>query len=588
MAEGISILDHNDLRESQKKKLDLYFSRFVQPILSPLAVDIGHPFPFISSLSLNLAITVHRADLNQPLFIRLKVPTNRPRWVKVAEAGFVPLEQLMEANLEQLFPQSTKIECHLFRVIRGAKDDPWDHYPDKNHEESEYEPGGLIDMVSGELTARRFAGVVRLQVSQGMPDDLKFWICRQLEADEEDIHEIEGLLSLTDLARFNSEGRADLQYPPHIPVVHPRLRNHDTEDPDSFFAEIRKGDLLLHHPYHDYETSIVRFLKSAMRDPKVLALKLTIYRTSSSSPIIRTLTEAAKAGKQVVVLVEITARFDEAPNIAWGEQLEKAGAYVVYGVKRLKTHVKLGLVVREEEDGLRRYVHLSTGNYHTGTARLYEDLGILTCNPELGEGVSEVFNELSSALPAENYGPLLVAPHNLRQRFMELIRNETDNAKNGKPSGIRAKMNQLQDPQLIHELYQASQAGVPILLNVRGLCCLRARVHGLSPTIQVFSTLGRFLEHGRIYRFENGGDPLFFIGSADWMRRNLDKRMETITPVLDADVKQELEEILSIYEADNCTAWDLFEDGHYERREPDIDEAKYCAQETFIRLASEL
>ena len=286
--------------------------------------------------------------------------------------------------------------------------------------------------------------------------------------------------------------------------------------------------------------------------------------------------------------MEITARFDEAPNIAWGEELEKAGVHVVYGVKRLKTHVKLGLVIREEEDGLRRYIHLSTGNYHTGTAKLYQDLGILTCNAELGEGVSAVFNELSSALPAEEYGPLLVAPHNLRQRFTQLIRIEAENAKNGKPSGIRAKMNQLQDPQISHELYQASQAGVPIPLNVRGLCCLKPRILSLSPTIRVYSTLGRFLEHGRIFRFENAGDPLFFIGSADWMRRNLDKRMETITPVFDEGVKQELEEILNIYEADNCTAWDLYEDRHYERREPDVDEDKRCAQETFIRLAAEL
>ncbi len=587
-AEGIPILDHKDLSTSQKDELNHYFKDSVQPILSPLAVDIGHPFPFISSLALNLAITIHRPDLNQPLFIRLKVPTNRPRWVPVSEGGFVPLEQIMEAHLKQLFPRSSRIECHLFRVIRGAKDDPWDRYPGEQEEEPSYEPGSLIDMVSYELTARRFAGVIRLQVSQGMPQELKLWICRQLEADPEDIHVIKGLLSLTDLARFQVEGRSDLQDPPHVPVIHPRLRNLELEDPDSLFAEIRKADLLLHHPYHDYETSILRFLESAVLDPKVLALKLTIYRTSSRSPIIQILKEAAMAGKQVVVLVEITARFDEAPNIAWGEELEKAGVHVVYGVKRLKTHVKLGLVIREEEDGLRRYVHLSTGNYHTGTAKLYQDLGILTCNAELGEGVSAVFNELSSALPAEEYGPLLVAPHNLRQRFTQLIRIEAENAKNGKPSGIRAKMNQLQDPQIIHELYQASQAGVPILLNVRGLCCLKPRIPNLSPTIRVYSTLGRFLEHGRIFRFENAGDPLFFIGSADWMRRNLDKRMETITPVFDEGVKQELEEILKIYEADNCTAWDLYEDGHYERREPDVDEDKRCAQETFIRLAAEL
>ena len=329
-----------------------------------------------------------------------------------------------------------------------------------------------------------------------------------------------------------------------------------------------------------------RFLQSAARDPKVLAIKLTIYRTSSQSPIIQVLTEAARRGKQVAVLVEITARFDEEPNIAWGEALEKAGAHVIYGMERLKTHVKLGMVVREEEDGIHRYVHVATGNYHSGTARLYEDLGILSCEHGLSNDVAAVFNELTGSIPVPDYGRLMVAPHNLRERFTELIRREAEHAQAGRPSGIRAKMNQLQDPLIIQELYKAGQAGVPITLNVRGLCCLRAGVKGLSDSIKVFSIIGRFLEHSRIYRFENGGEPEYFIGSADWMRRNLDSRMETVMSVKDPVIKEELESILSVYENDNATAWDMQPDDSYVRRTPVENEEPRPSQEVFIRLTS--
>jgi len=329
-------------------------------------------------------------------------------------------------------------------------------------------------------------------------------------------------------------------------------------------------------------------LRAAAYDPKVLAIKLSIYRTSNQSPVIQALIEAARRGKQVAVLVEITARFDEAPNIVWGETLEKAGAHVIYGMERLKTHVKLGLVVREEQDGIRRYVHVATGNYHPGTARLYEDIGILSCDPELSSNVAAVFNELTGAIEAPDYGHLLVSPHNLRQRFTEMIRREAEHARAGRPSGISAKMNQLQDKNIIKELYLASQAGVPITLNVRGLCSLKAGVPGLSDNIQVFSILGRFLEHGRIYRFENAGKPEYFIGSADWMRRNLDARMETVMPVLDTKLQKELETILHVYEDDNITAWDMLPDGNYVRRSPAKGEDPRASQEVFIRLASEL
>ena len=443
-------------------------------------------------------------------------------------------------------------------------------------------PGSLIGMVSAELTARRFAGVVRLQVSDGMPQPVRNWIAEQLQTKPEDTVVAEGLVGMSDLLAFDPDAPAELRDPPHVQVTHPRLSDLDVDDSAAIFDEIQRGDILLHHPYHSFDTSVLHFLESSARDPQVLAIKLTIYRTSRGSPIIKALTEAAQRGKQVAVLVEITARFDEAPNIAWGEELERAGAHVIYGMERLKTHVKLGLVIREEDGKLQRYVHFATGNYHTGTARLYEDLGVLSCDEQLGSSVAAVFNELTAAVPATDYGNLLVSPHNLRQRFASMIRREAEHCRAGRPCGIRAKMNQLQDKQIIRELYHASQAGVPISLNVRGLCCLRAGVPELSPTIRVFSTLGRFLEHGRIYRFENGGSPEFFMGSADWMRRNIENRMETIVPVMDASIRAELDYILDVYDTDNCSTWDMQPDGKYQRRQPAEGEAPRAAQQIFM------
>ncbi len=584
-AAGLPLLDYDQLDDTQRAHMRHYFHESVEPILTPLATDAGHPFPFISNLSMNLAIVLHSNGSQRTHFARIKVPPNRPRWVPLPAGGYVPLEQVIANNLDEIFPSSSHWECHFFRLTRGAKDDPWDRISMED-EDIELAPGSLIGMVSAELTARRFAGVVRLEVSADMPEPLRHWIAEDVRADPADIVTITSLLALTDLVNFQPDGYPELRDPPHKPVTHPRLRHLDPADTGGIFRQIRAGDILLHHPYHNYDTSILRFLESAARDPHVLAIKLTIYRTNRQSPIIQALIDAARRGKQVAVLVEITARFDEAPNIAWGEQLEKAGAHVVYGMERLKTHVKLGLVVREEEDGIRRYVHVSTGNYHTGTARLYEDLGILSCNPELGAGATALFNELTGAIAAPDYGPLLVAPHNLRESFTELIRREAEHARAGRPSGIRAKMNQLQDTEIIRELYLASQAGVPMMLSVRGLCCLRAGVPGLSPTIRVYSTLGRFLEHGRIYRFDNGGQPVYFIGSADWMRRNLSDRMESIMPVSDPAICEELEHILSVYEQDNCTAWDMQPDNSYLRRRHAETEECLAAQERFIRLTS--
>jgi polyphosphate kinase len=582
---GTPILDAGELGPSQRDFLGRYFADSVEPILTPLAADAAHPFPFISNLGLNLAVLVTEPGRQSHRFVRIKVPAGRPRWVPLPDqAGWVPLEQVIADNLGVLFPRASELSCHFFRVTRGAKDDPWaDQAADGGDGLS---PGAIIDMVTAELTARKYAGVVRLEVSAGMPEGLREWLAAQLGVGSADVIATPGLLSLGDLMDLPLPGHADQRDPPHEPVTHPRLRNLDPADPSAVFGEIRRGDILVHLPYHSFDTSILRFLQSAAMDPAVLAIKLTIYRTGRRAPIVQALKEAASRGKEVAVLVEITARFDEAPNISWGKELEQAGAHVAYGVERVKTHVKLALVVREEPDGIRRYVHVGTGNYHEGTARLYEDLGLLSADPELAAHAAAVFNELTAGIPAPTPGKLLVAPHDLRERFIALIRREAGHARAGRPCGIRAKMNQLQDTQMIRELYRASLAGVPIVLNVRGLCCLRAGVPGLSPTIQVYSTLGRFLEHSRIYRFENGGAPEFFIGSADLMTRNLSRRMETVAPVCDPVIQAELETILRIYEEDNCSAWDMQPDGRYVRRRPAAGEARRAAQQVFIERSA--
>jgi polyphosphate kinase len=582
----IPILEYSELNDAQQVHMQRYFLESVEPILTPLAVDASHPFPFISNLGLNLAVVVTETKKKRNRFVRIKVPANRPRWIPLpGEAGYVPLEQVIMANLRLLFPRAAGLNCYLFRVTRGAKDNPWERVSLVD-DEDEFAPGSIMSLVTEELTVRKFAGVARLQVSSDMPKKTRRWIAEQLKAEPEDIIITEGLLGLADLMSLPVEGFPELRDPIHKPATHPRLRMLDPSDPDDIFDEICRGDILLHHPYHNFDTSILHFLRCAAVDPNVLAIKLTIYRTSSDSPIIQALIEAARQGKQVAVLVELTARFDEAPNIAWAKRLETEGVHVAYGVERLKTHVKLALVVREENDGVHRYVHVGTGNYHEGTARIYEDMGVISCDMELGANVAAVFNELTGATPAPSYGKLLVAPHNLREHFTELIRREAEHCQAGRPSGICAKMNQLQDERMIRELYRAGQAGVPISLNIRGLCCLRAGVAGLSENIRVFSTLGRFLEHSRIYRFENSGDPAFYIGSADWMQRNLDRRVETVMPVTDPTLKQELEKTLKIYEDDNCSAWDMAPDGQYVKRTPRKGEESRAAQEVFIELIS--
>ena len=582
-AEGLPLLGRDRWSDAQRASLRDYFERSVLPILTPLAVDREHPFPFISNDALNLAVMVP-VEGSHERFVRIKVPDNRPRWVPLddEDGGFAPLEQVIADNLDLMFPDTPPSSVWFFRVTRGVEGDTEQTMPS---EEELSRPGGIIRLVASELKARRFAGVVRLQVDADMPDELATWIARQLQAGAEDVYLCPGLLGVCDLLDLDPADRDDLRPPRHEPVTHPRLAELPREDPAAIFDEIKRADLLLHHPYHSFDSSVLRFIESAAADPHVLAIKLTIYRTSKGSPIVRALAEAARRGKQVAVLVEITARFDEAPNIAWGEYLENEGVHVAYGVEKLKTHVKLALVVREEEGRIRRYAHVGTGNYHTGTARIYEDLGLLTAHREICSEVAAVFDQLTGATPPGHYRHLLVAPTLMRRPFLELIETEARNAAEGLPAGIEAKINQLQDRKVISALYRASQAGVPIRLLVRGLCCLRPGVPGLSESIRVSGVVDRFLEHSRIYRFENAGAPKYFIGSADWMHRNLSNRVETIAPVLDPTVKEELEAILQVYRDDNGSAWDCGPDGVYVRRQPAPADERRAAQEMLIRRA---
>jgi polyphosphate kinase len=586
--EGTGISQHGDLNEEEQSALRDHFRLSVLPILTPLAVDAEHPFPFISNDALNLGVWVPVQRTGQERFVRIKIPDNRPRWVARPDGpGFVPLEQVIASNLDLVFPDAPPREAFVFRVTRSAKGSLGGETESLTDEALRGQPGSIVQLVSNELRARRFAGVVRLQVDPRMPEESIRWLCRQLDVGPDDVYTSATFLRVSDLLRFENGGDARLTLAEHTPVTHPRLRDLTPNEPAAIFDEIARGDIVLHHPYDSFDTSVLRFLQSASVDPDVLAIKLTIYRTSRDSPIVQALAEAARRGKQVAVLVEITARFDEAPNIAWGRFLEDQGVHVAYGVEKLKTHVKLALVVREERGRLIRYAHVGTGNYHTGTARIYEDVGVLTCHLEICEDAAKVFNELTGASKHASYRRMLVAPRTMRRRFTELIRREVDHARAGRECGIRAKMNQLQDRAIIGELYRASQAGVPIELNVRGLCCLRPGVPGLSDNIRVFSVLGRFLEHSRIYRFANAGKPEHFIGSADWMKRNLDRRVETIMPVLDEDVGRHLDDILDIYAEDNSSAWDCQPDGIYVRRTPAEGEERRAAQEVLVESAGE-
>lgn len=600
---GIYILDYIDLNQEQRNYLHRYFQEQVFPVLTPLAVDPSHPFPYLSNLSLNLAVVVRDPDSQEELFARVKVPEVLPRflslpgdlqWPQKGKSPVwtgVPLEQVIAHNLEALFPGMDIQEYHPFRITRNA---------DLTVEEDEAED--LLLAIEQELRKRRFGGsAVRMEVQAIMPRGLREMLVEELALCEQDVYVVEGLLGLKDLMSFVGLPVPELKDPVWTPVVPPRLRISDRKDLDEsmshsddgedIFTVIRRGDLMLHHPYHSFRATVQRFITEAAHDRSVLAIKMTLYRTSGDSPIVNALIEAAQNGKQVAVLVELKARFDEENNIGWARKLEQAGVHVVYGLVGLKTHTKIVMVVRREDGCIRRYVHIGTGNYNPKTAGLYTDLGLLSCRENLGSDLTDLFNYLTGYSRQVSYRNLLVAPVNMRDRFLALIRRETEFCRLQTDSGsgscgrIVAKMNALVDPQIIVALYEASQAGVKIDLIIRGICCLRPGVEGVSENIKVISIIGRFLEHSRMFYFFNSGDEEVYIGSADWMQRNLTRRVEAIARVEDPTIAKEMQEILGVMLADNRQAWDLQSGGHYSQRRPPVNCPEVSSQQILMDMA---
>jgi polyphosphate kinase len=561
---GVRLVRYSDLPAEDRIGIDAFFEREVFPVLTPLAVDPGHPFPYISNLSLSLAVEISDPEWEGSRFARVKVPKSLPRWVATPTPNvFVPLEDVIGAHLSELFQGMQILGSYAFRITRYSDLDV--PAPD--------EPDDLLAMIEEQLFQRRFGEVIRLEVQEGMPPHLRALLMDELrEATDPDIlplgardvHEGGPLLELGDLMALATIDIPDLRDMPFSPSVPPELRDSDK----SIFDSIKERDILVHHPYESFSASVERFLETAAQDDHVMAIKLTLYRTSGDTAIVRALTEAAQRGKQVAVLVELQARFDEVNNITWARTLENFGVHVAYGLPGLKTHAKVALVVRRESDGIRRYVHIGTGNYNTKTARTYTDFGLLTCNPDIGTDVSELFNLLTGFSRQKTYRRLLVAPANMRERFLSLIRREAEHARAGQPARIVAKMNALVDAEIIAALYDASRAGVEIDLIVRGICCLRPGVEGVSERIRVLSVVGRFLEHSRVFYFANGGQGEYYIGSADWMPRNMDRRVEAVVPVVDPVQHERLRTLLETYLTDNRQAWDLHADGHYVQRTP--------------------
>ena len=549
---GIALLCWDDLDPAQQSSLHQYFREQIFPVLTPLAVDPAHPFPYISGLSLNLAVLVRDPHNGAERFARVKVPNNVARFVQVSgqpgKSLYLPLEDLIGVHLQQLFPGLEVIGHHAFRITRNA---------DVEVEEDRDED--LLQALERELSQRRFGPVVRLEIGEEMDPHVLDLLVRELDVTLDDVVMVPGLLALASLHELYAADRPDLKDDAFVPSTHPRLA--DGEQAADMFAALREGDILVHHPYDSFSTSVQRFLEQAAADPAVLAIKQTLYRTSGDSPVVDALIDAAEAGKQVVVVIEITARFDEQANIRWARALERAGCHVAYGLLGLKTHCKTALVVRQEKGGLRRYAHIGTGNYHPRTARLYEDLGLFTADPDIGADLTDLYNALTGYSLQTEYRDLLVAPHGIRLGIVERIERETRNAGAGRPSGIRIKANSIVDERVIDALYIASRAGVPIELTVRGICSLRPGAPGLSETVTVRSVLGRFLEHSRVISFANGGDPELWLGSADLMHRNLDRRVETLVRVKDPAVKAQLSALLDRLSAPDVRRWDLDLDG---------------------------
>ncbi|HET7168924.1 MAG TPA: polyphosphate kinase 1 [Candidatus Limnocylindrales bacterium] len=554
-AEGIAILDYATIPEHHDA-LRQRFHDEIFPVLTPLAVDPGHPFPYISTLTLSIAVGLRDPDTGERVFARVKVPQILPRLLEVEPQRFVPIDQVIAANLAELFTGMEVVEAHLFRVTRNA---------DFTVEEDEADD--LLMAIEEELRRRRFGEAVRLEVERTMPAATRTLLTRGLGLEPDDVYEIAGMLDLTALYRIADLDRPELRAIPWAPVTPPRLVPPDEDEPADVFAAVRAGDILVHHPYESFAASVERFIAQAADDTDVLTIKMTLYRTSGDSPIVQALIRAAERGKQVVVLVEIKARFDEEANIIWARKLERAGAHVVYGLVGLKTHAKTALVVRREGSGLRRYVHIGTGNYNPRTARLYVDLGLLTARPEIGADVTDLFNVLTGLSRQRTFRRLLVAPHNLRAGFLDLVAREVANAEAGRPARIVLKLNAIVDIPVIEALYRASNAGVDIDIIARAACSLQPGLPGVSERIRVRSVIGEFLEHSRIWGFENDGDPEWYIGSADLMDRNLDRRIEAVVPVEDSEAKARIASIIEVMLADDRRSWQLQPDASWIRTE---------------------
>jgi polyphosphate kinase len=578
---GVHLLGWHELDSAEQQVADRYFQANVFPVLTPLAVDPGSPFPFISNLSMSLGVVLHHPDRGENLFARIKVPEVLPKWIQVGSTPgqfrFVSLHELIRQNLPDLFPDMAVVDVMPFRLTRDA-----------DLERDEDDADDLRDMMQEELRQRRFARVVRMEHGPDPNQWIVQFLMSELKLTEDDVYELPSELDFDDLKVIAELNIPQLRYEPWTPVVPTRLIDEDAD----IFAVIRNGDLLLHHPYESFNASVERFINNAACDPKVLALKMTLYRTSEVSPFVNALVRAADAGKQVVCLIELKARFDEERNILFAGALEKAGVHVLYGIVGLKTHCKTTLVVREEPDGIRCYAHIGTGNYHAQTAKLYTDLGLLTCEPNITRDVVELFHYLTGRSLKRNYRRLLVAPVNMRDRILALIAREAENARAGRPAAIIAKMNALEDRKVCEALYAASNAGVEIDLIVRGFCTIRPGVAGLSERIRVRSIIGRFLEHSRIFYYRNAAkDPVdgeFYIGSADWMHRNLTGRVEAVAPIEQHALRNRLWNLLQTMLADRRQAWVMDASGGYQQltAAPGVA-AEMGTQQIYMSLASQ-
>ena len=558
---GIKIVRWSALEDAEKSSLGEYFQNQIFPVLTPLAVDPAHPFPYISGLSLNLAVVIRNNTSGKEHFARVKVPPLLPRFVRIPgntgiqDVRFVPLEDIIGEFLGQLFPGMEVLQHHTFRVTRN-----------EDLEVDEDEGENLLVALEKELLRRRFGPPVRLEVANNINPQVLELLIRELDINEEDVYHLPSPLDLTGLFEISGIKRPELHFPPHQ-VITNRFLKPVEDDTISIFNAMRQRDILLHHPYESFATSVQAFVEEAAADPKVLAIKQTLYRTSGDSPIVDALIAAAEAGKQVLALVEIKARFDEQNNIAWARKLEQAGVHVVYGIVGLKTHCKLALVIRQEGNQLRRYCHIGTGNYNPKTARYYEDYGILTSREAVGEDLTKLFNQLSGYAPEATFKTLLVSPNGVREGLTESIEREIEFKREGKPAHISLKMNSLVDEQIIDSLYRASNAGVTVDVLVRGMCALKPGVPGLSENIRVRSVLGRYLEHSRIFSFAGGGDPAVFIGSADMMHRNLDRRVEALVRLSQPDHIREMNALFELAMSDQASTWHLGSDGAWTRHQ---------------------